>query len=101
MTQAWLPIIPSGATPISDRMSVVRENGQWFYFCGINPVFFHDENDHRSFRMFTAQLVCQGMCRQSEIIRAFGVSKNSVGRSVKKYKANGVEAFFLDGARDT
>src|SRR5208337_5274700 len=41
-------------------------------------------NDHRSFRMFTAQLICQGVCRQVDIVRAFGVSKNSVIRSVDK-----------------
>jgi transposase/predicted nucleic acid-binding Zn-ribbon protein len=94
MPQAWLPLIPSGATPINDAMSVVKENGKWFYFCGINPVFFHDEGDRRSFRMFTAQLICQGICRQAQIIRAFGVSKNSVNRSVKKYGEGGPGAFF-------
>jgi transposase len=87
-------LIPSGATPINDVLSVAKENGRWFYFCGVNPVFFHDEDDHRSFRMFTAQLVCQGMCRQAEIIRAFGVSKNSVSRGVKKYREGGPRAFF-------
>jgi len=94
MPQAWLPLIPSGATSINDVMSVAKENGKWFYFRGLNPVFFHDEDDRRSFRMFTAQLVCQGMCRQAEIIRAFGISKNSVSRGVKKYHEGGPEAFF-------
>jgi len=92
--QAWLPLIPSGATPINDVMSVAKENGKWFYFCGVNPVFFHGEDDRRSFRMFTAQLVCQGMCGQAEVVRAFGVSKNSVNRGVKKYREGGPEAFF-------
>ena len=67
---------------ISDSISVVRENGRWIYFCGVQPVFQHAENDHRVFRMFTAQLICQGACRQVDIVRAFGVSKNSVIRSV-------------------
>ncbi len=71
-----------------------KRDGKWFYFCGIQPVFFHAEKDHRSFRMFTAQLVCQGICKQAEIIRTFGVSKNSVGRSVKKYQEGGADAFF-------
>ena len=44
--------------------------------------------------MFTAQLICQGVCRQVDIVRAFGVSKNSVIRSVDKYRAGGVRAFF-------
>jgi transposase len=61
-------------------------------------VFQHAENDRRSFRMFTAQLICQGVCRQVDIVRAFGVSKNSVIRSVDKYRAGGVEAFYAPRA---
>ena len=44
--------------------------------------------------MFTAQLICQGACRQVDIIRVFGVSKNSVIRSVAKYRAGSVQAFY-------
>lgn len=94
MPQAWLPLIPSGTTQINDVMSVAKRDGKWFYFCGVNPVFFHDENDRGSFRMFTAQLVCQGVCRQSEIIHAFGISKNSVNRNVRKYQQDGADVFF-------
>jgi transposase len=94
-----LPLIPDGATRISDAISVVRENGPWTYLCGVRPVFQHAENDRRSFRMFTAQLICQGACRQVEIVRAFGVSKNSVIRSVNTYRAGGVDAFYAPRAR--
>jgi predicted nucleic acid-binding Zn-ribbon protein len=44
--------------------------------------------------MFTAQLVMRGMCQQVDIVRTFGVSKNSVKRSVKKYREEGIEAFY-------
>ena len=94
MPQALLPLIPDGATAINETVSVVRENGQWSYFCGIQPVFGHDENDRRSFRMFTAQLVCQGACKQADIIRTFGVSKSSVVRSVEKYRQEDVVGFY-------
>ncbi len=40
-------------------MSVVRQKGQWFYLCGVQPVFQHAEGDLRAFRMFTAQLCAQ------------------------------------------
>jgi hypothetical protein len=43
--------------------------------------------------MVTAQLICQGTCRQKDLVRAFGVSKNSVIRSVNRYRAGGVGAF--------
>lgn len=94
MPQALLPIIPAGATPINDLMSVVREGGQWTYFCGFQPVFEHAEDDRRSFRMFTAQLCYQGACTQAQIMRCFGVSKNSVLRSVARYRQEGIDGFY-------
>jgi len=48
--------------------------------------------------MFTAQLIYLGACRQVDIVRAFGVSKNSVIRSVNKYRGGGVNAFYAPRA---
>ena len=62
------------------------------------PVFHHTETDRQSFRMFTAQLICQGACRQVDIMRVFGVSKQSVIRSINKYRAGGVKAFYTPRA---
>jgi transposase len=87
-------MIPHGSTPISDLVSVVRESQRWTYFCGVQPVFQHPGDERESFRMFTAQLCCQGACTQAQIIRTFGVSKNSVGRSVAKYRREGVNGFY-------
>jgi transposase len=87
-------MIPHGATRINDLISVVRQDDQWIYFCGVKPVFQHPENDRQSFRMFTAQLCCQGTCTQAQIIRTFGVSKNSVLRSVAKYRQDGIDGFY-------
>ena len=44
--------------------------------------------------MYTAQLCVQGACKQSEIIKAFGVSRSSVLRSVNKYREEGIEGFY-------
>jgi hypothetical protein len=93
-----LPLIADGATRISDVISVIRDNGRWTYFCGVQPVFQHAENDRRSFQMFTAQLICQGQCRHVDIVRAFGVSKSSVIRSVNTYRAGSVRAFYAPRA---
>jgi hypothetical protein len=96
--QALLPLIPDGATRINNLISVVRENGHWIYFHGALPLFQHSENDRRSFQIFTAQLICLGTCRQVEIVRAFGVSKNSVIRSVNKYRGGGGNVFYAPRA---
>lgn len=94
MAQVLLPLIPDGASAVNECLSIVREDGQWTYFYGLHPVFAHGETDRRSFRMFSAQMVVRGMCKQAEIVRAFGVSKNSVKRSVKKYREGGIAVFY-------
>jgi len=94
MPQTLLPMIPHGATQISDLISVVREDQWWTYFCGVQPIFRHPPDDRRSFRMFTAQLCCGGACTQAQIIRAFGVSKNSVLRSIAKYRQEEIAGFY-------
>jgi transposase len=94
MRQALLPLIPRGAAEINDLISVVREEDRWTYFHGTQPVFQHRPDDTRSFRMFTSQLCSRGSCTQAQIIRAFGVSKNSVLRNVAKYEREGIAAFY-------
>lgn len=94
MTQTLLPLVPNGATPISDYLSVVNENGQWTYFAGVFPVFSHPVEDRNSFRMFTAQLVCHGRCKQVDLVNAFGVTAVSVKRAVKQYREQGSQSFY-------
>lgn len=94
MPQPLLPLIPDGATPINARLSVVKEDRRWTYFCGVAPVFTHPEDDRAAFRMFTAQLICQGACKQRDVVGAFGVSASSVRRSVAKYRGQGIAGFF-------
>jgi transposase len=94
MPRELLPLVPQETTPITDLLSVAREDGQWRYFLGVRPIFAHADDDQRSFRMFTAQLVCQGTCRQKDIMAAFGVTANSVKRSVKKFREQGIQGFY-------
>jgi transposase len=46
------------------------------------------------FRLTAAQLIDTGNCRACDIIRVFGVSKSSIDRAVRRYRAEGAEAFF-------
>jgi hypothetical protein len=92
MLQALLPLISEDATRISDLISVVRQDGDWFYFCGTQPVFQHREGDLRSFRMFTAQLCVQGACKQADIIKALAFPRAAfcgVSRSIAKKASRG------------
>jgi transposase len=94
MPQQLLPLIPTGATQISDMVSVYRNDQRWTYYVGTLPVYYHDSGDSRMFKLVTAQMIEAGLCRQIDIIRTFGVSKNSVIRAVNKLRQGGIEAFF-------
>jgi len=55
----------------------------------------HGEKDIATFRMITSQFCVSGYARQSDIIRAFGVTSISVKRSVKLYREKGTKGFYL------
>ena len=99
MPQPILPLLPEGATPITDIVSVYRSAERWTYFLGINAIFSHAPGDLRSFRMIIGQLVCEGTCRQVDIHRAFGVPERSISRSVRRYRTDGVRGFFKKQGR--
>ncbi len=95
--QPILPLIPKGASRINDLVSVYRDSDQWTYFVGAHPMGRHAAEDHRAFQLMTWQLIDSGSCRQSEVIRAFGMSKSSVARAVRRYRESGIKAFTASG----
>ena len=72
----------------------MRQDGKVIYLVGTHELLCHGENDHRSFRLYTAQLINQGACRQIDVTRAFGVTKSSLDRALKTLREGGAEAFF-------
>jgi len=94
MPQKILPFIAPGTTVISNLISVCCEDDQWTYFHGGYPIFTHRADDTKMFSLITAQMVVANTCRQVDVIKAFGVSKRSVIRAVKKFREEGSEGFF-------
>jgi DNA invertase Pin-like site-specific DNA recombinase len=94
MPQIQLPLFPPGVTPITQVLAFSKEDGRVTYFNGSMPVFIHDEDDLASFRMITAQFCVNGNATQAEIMRAFGVSKISLKRAVKRYRTEGPKGFY-------
>jgi len=94
MPQLHLPMFPDGVTHITNELAFEKKDGRITYFNGHMPVFVHDENDISTFRMITSQFCVSGYAKQSDIIRAFGVTKISVKRSVKLYREKGTRGFF-------
>jgi hypothetical protein len=94
MPQLQLPIFPAGVTEINSRMAVQKEAGRVFYLYGHMPVFQHAEQDVRSFRMFTSQMIESGSVRPKEIVQTFGVPMITVKRYMKLYRERGSQGFY-------
>ncbi len=96
MPQLQLPFFPEGITLINQNVGFMRKGNSITYLYGNLPIFTHDVDDMRSFKMITSQLFINGSAGQAEIMRAFGVSKSSLLRSVKLYREKGVAGFFAE-----
>jgi len=94
MPQMLLPLFPAEATSINDVLGFCLRGETVFYFNGQMPIFSHHKSDMKSFRLISSQLVVNEVVKQSEIVRAFGVSVISVKRYVKRYREEGAEGFF-------
>ncbi len=67
MAQLQLPIFPEGMTQINTNLGFVKKEGTVTYIYGSLPVFSHDVDDMRTFRMFTSQIYVNGSASQAEI----------------------------------
>src|SRR5580693_4648532 len=94
MPQLHLPMFPTGVTHITSELAFEKKDGCITYFNGHMPVFTHGERDVATFRMITSQFCESGYAKQSDIIRAFGVTSISVKRSVKLYRQKGTKGFY-------
>jgi transposase len=99
MPQIQLPIFPQGVTHITPVLAFSKQDGRVTYFNGSMPVFVHEEDDLASFRMITAQFCVNGNAKQADIMRAFGVSKISLKRAVKRYREEGPKGFYTPPKR--
>lgn len=84
--QALLPLFPVEATLINSLVGVQSKDGIVYYFNGSMPIFKHLDSDIDSFRYISSQLIINGVCKQKEIVKCFGVSDISVKRWVKRHK---------------
>ena len=94
MQQLILPIIPYGTTIINGQVSVDNRHDEWFYFLGGIPIYSHQADNKKLFRLHTSQLINAGACRSIDIIRTFGVPKSNVMRSLRQLREKGADSFF-------
>lgn len=99
MAQLQLPIFPAGTKEINPDIGVQCAEGKVVYLHGHLPVFQHDENDLKSFRLFTSQMVANGVARAREVVQAFGVPMGTVKRYVGVFRMEGPPGFYASKAR--
>src|ERR1035438_8913721 len=97
MPQLQLPIFPAGVTEINRQVAVQKKAGRVCYIHGHMPVFQHEEQDVRSFRMFTSQMIVNGTVKPKEIVKTFGVPMITVKRYMKLYRDGGSKGFYEIG----
>jgi hypothetical protein len=96
MPQVHLPIFPEGAIELSSHLAVCTRDGRVTYFYGHLPVFIHDQSDVRTFRMVTSQFIVNGVVKEAQVIRAFGLPAVTVKRYVKLYRTMGTAGFYRE-----
>jgi transposase len=97
--QLQLPIFPLSAVMITPSLGFYLKDDIVTYLLNGLPIDSHPKDSLKSFRYTTAKLVVLGLCRQVDIVKSFGVSEDSVIRSVKLYKEKGVQGFFEEDGR--
>lgn len=96
MPQLQLPIFQEGTHLITPNLGYLRKDGQVTYLHGMMPVFIHDVDDTASFQMIVSQFYINGNAKQSELVKVFAIKPLALKRWVKKYRAGGPKAFYIE-----
>ena len=92
--QLILPIFPRGSHLISVCSAFVRNENSVIYYANGLPIYSHNIDDLRYFKLVMCSLLEQKLCTQSEIVSAFMVSSSFVSSNFKRFKDKGPEAFY-------
>ena len=90
---AALPLQPPHATPISARLSMLREGDRVVYFVHTDPVCSHTADHKLERNLCPARFALFGLATQSELARAHGISQSTVSRAVQRLQVQGELGF--------
>lgn len=94
MHQTFFPVFPPDTKMITSDIGLKTVGETIFYFNGGMPVYQHRKDDYKSFRYFTSMMIDLKNVNHSDIISTFKVSKESVNRWLRIYRAEGGSGFF-------
>ncbi len=77
----------------STKVFVTRGEDKWFYFHLGYPIYSHPAGSHRDFYLVLTQLIDNGLCRECEILKTFGIPKRTLNNWRDKYAKDGVPLF--------
>jgi len=92
--QLQLPIFPRDATLISDCVGMYERDGLVQYIVNGMPIYCHGKEDYQGFRFIFCNLIRQGLCRKTEIHKAFHVTIDYINRAWLTYEKEGEAGFF-------
>jgi hypothetical protein len=92
--QLTLPLFTSEITLINSNLGFFKKDDIVFYLLNGLPIYSHISGDLQAFRFFTSNLIFQGLCKKTEIRKAFHVSIDYVNRSCRLYESEGESGFF-------
>jgi hypothetical protein len=99
MPQLQLPIFSEEIQHLTSEIGFRCQGGQVTYFNGQLPIFTHAQGDMPMFRTITSQWMDQGLVKQSEVARTFGVPLRSVKRYLSIYRAKGLPGLYAPKPR--
>jgi DNA-binding NarL/FixJ family response regulator len=97
--QLQLPLFPHSTKMVSECLGVYEQDALVQYIINGLPAYAHLPDDLNEFRYITSNFIARGLCRKSEVQRAFHVSIDSVHRSYDKYLKEGRAGFFGNDGR--
>ena len=89
-----LPVSPPEALPIASGFSMITSDGTTTYFSNLLPFESHPADDVRCAHLRIARFHLTAGIPQTTLAEAFGVSRSTVKRAVRRYRSEGADAFF-------
>ena len=89
-----LSLSPPEAVPIASCFSLATQDGTTTYFSNLLPFESHTADDVRSKHLRMARFHVTAGIGQGALADAFGVSRSTVKRAVKRYREQGADGFF-------
>jgi transposase len=92
--QLQIPIFPIDSKMISKCLAVKVEGDEVQYILNGLRAYSHHKEDYNHFRFITSNFIEQGLCKQVEVQRCFGISESNVSGYLKKFREKGAAVFF-------